>query len=102
MNYGVNWNIEKEEVFEEDDELIENIDEHIVPSPAKPTQNGGNLIWTFVSSVLRFTKLSSASTDNVGSKATPTQHHENDAGDSMTVARRSPSFKGMLYSTVYQ
>lgn len=91
----MNWNIENGEVFDEDNELIEKNDEHVVPSLVKPTQNGGNLIWTFVSSVLRFTKLTSANNENVESNATPTQHHECDAGDSMTVARRSPSFTGI-------
>lgn len=56
MSYRVNWNIEEEEISE-NEETIENVDDHNPPQMKRPT-NGSNIIWTLVSSVLRLTKFS--------------------------------------------
>lgn len=75
MSYRVNWNIEEEEILE-NEEAIENVDDHHPPQMKRPT-NGSNIIWTFVSSVLRLTKFSAGNKEdaNLAEDTTATGIH---------------------------
>lgn len=61
------------------------------------TEPSGNIIWTFVSSVFRFTKLSLANKDQVKGKA-PTHRRDKDATGSMTSFSRCSTFTGIIKS----
>lgn len=84
--------MEQEDI--ENDELVAN-DNSLHRSTIQSTEPGGNIIWTFVSSVFRFTKLSLANKDQVKDK-TPTHRRNKDANGSMTSVNRCSKFPGKI------